>query len=140
MTAPKRWTRRAFLGALSSLMLVPFVDIPMAGLQLPGGDDGEGRLAERLAALVDPESARVVGHAYLRAHSDRLAPGELLRSLRSRLPPDPLRGSRDRSLFAFEHEVGRAVREDFANGNTVQVNGWVLARTEVEICALICSR
>jgi len=30
----------------------------------------------------------------------------------------------------------RAVRDDFARGRTVQLEGWILSRTEAEICAL----
>lgn len=41
----------------------------------------------------------------------------------------------DKLHLAFQ----KAVQDDFARGRCVSVSGWVLARTEVELCALAAS-
>ena len=36
-----------------------------------------------------------------------------------------------------DHDVGAQIRSDFARGRTVEVNGWILSRTEARLYALI---
>jgi hypothetical protein len=36
--------------------------------------------------------------------------------------------------------IVRAVRRDFEEGRSVQVEGWILSRTEAELCALTLLR
>lgn len=37
-------------------------------------------------------------------------------------------------------DVGEAIRADFAAGRTVPLDGWVLSRTEAELCARVALR
>jgi hypothetical protein len=39
-------------------------------------------------------------------------------------------------LAATLHRLDARVRGEFASGTTVQLNGWVLSRTEARLCAL----
>ena len=78
------------------------------------------------------ESIRAVGEAYLRSlgrdttrESVVVAARGALRLIdRSRDQPGAIRA------------LVRAVREDFERGRSVQLEGWILSRTEAEICAL----
>jgi hypothetical protein len=95
------------------------------------------RLGNRLVKIFahDPQAARAVGHAYLREAPQEYNVGiiteMILRSgtaLTQRL--DALS---EKDLIA---KLRNLITEDFTNGNTVQVEGWVLSRTEARLCAL----
>jgi hypothetical protein len=45
-------------------------------------------------------------------------------------------GERDPATLRHSIDASPGVQDDFANGRTVIVNGWVLARTEARQCAL----
>jgi hypothetical protein len=78
------------------------------------------------------DAVRAVGEAYLRQlghdtarESVVAAAGGALKAIdRSRDQPGAIRA------------LVRAVREDFERGRSVQLEGWILSRTEAEICAL----
>lgn len=89
-----------------------------------------GALAPRATLWSSGRTERAaarVGRAYLRRHPEEARTAELRRHLRE-LPLDAPRelGSRARTR----------IREDFACGQVVQVEGWLLSRTEVRLCAL----
>ena len=76
-------------------------------------------------------AVRAVGEAYLRQlgrdttrESIVVVTRGALDAIGSRHEPDAIRA------------LVRAVREDFERGRTVQLEGWILSRTEAEICAL----
>lgn len=91
-----------------------------------------------LAGLVsDRRGVRRIGFAYLRDHpleadTDRLVSGlfpdpwacRLVKQNHSR--PDELR-----------RYLKRRIREDFEAGATVNLEGWILSRTECRVCALV---
>lgn len=93
--------------------------------------------AQHLAGLYrNPESAAVVGRAYLRA-----APGEkdldaLVRRVAAALgvTPDEIRRTDRRELAA---RFRSRQRSDFAEGNIVYVRQWMLSRTEARLAALV---
>lgn len=70
---------------------------------------------------------------------------ELGRRYRSQVPAE---GSQDALIAALRADLGSAppaatekaveqqVREDFARGHIIRLNGWVLSRTEARQCAL----
>jgi hypothetical protein len=78
------------------------------------------------------DAVRAIGEAYLQQigrGQDResvlaAARGALDVIDRSRDQPGAIRG------------LVRAVRDDFERGRAVQVDGWILSRTEAELCAL----
>jgi hypothetical protein len=88
-----------------------------------------------LAAFSRPESAAAVGRAYLSGHPAdadeiRLA-ADLADALRSR-GCDPLTAPPARLRAAIADQI----RADFASGQVVSVEGWVLSRSEARLCAL----
>jgi len=84
-----------------------------------------------MALLHHHHSAGEVGRAYLAIAPDEADPAILLRLL----------GADDPNLVALDTEALRRnirdrQRDDFAEGRTVVVRGWILSRTEVRLCAL----
>jgi hypothetical protein len=135
MTLPPTMRRRTFLlGAAGvgvslvwgSARLWPFAQAPLS-------------TGERLAGLLGHESARVIGREYLRLVPSEASADLVTARLVERLPG----GSRavaaagDDRLLEL---VLRATVEDFESLRTVELHGWVLARTEARLCALAALR
>jgi hypothetical protein len=90
-------------------------------------------VASRLVALLrHPESAVVIGTAYLRLAADERRPDRLARAIESRCGGRVLDGDRD----ARRRCLSEGVRRDFAEGRVVRIDGWLLSVTEARLCAL----
>ena len=77
-------------------------------------------------------AVRAIGEAYLRQLGHEPNRESILAAARGALAfIDRARDER-RAIRALV----RAVREDFERGRAVQVEGWILSRTEAEICTL----
>jgi hypothetical protein len=135
MTAPRKIGRRTFLlgaaGAGASLVWGSARFWPFPGTPLPAG--------ERLAGLLGHESARVIGRDYLRLVPAEASAAVLTARVVERLPGglravDAAGDGRLRELL-----LGAAL-EDFEGLRTVELHGWVLARTEARLCALAALR
>lgn len=83
-----------------------------------------------LQALSHRASAARVGQAYLGAYPEEAELERLVRQLESALASPP------RSRRALRERLGATVRQDFADGRTVRVQGWVLSRTEARLCGV----
>lgn len=130
-------TRRTTLiagGIMAALGLSPAVPAASAA------DDIIRAKAKSLGAVLGShESALAVGRAYLAAHPDEANLPRLLGAIEAAagigddaaLPLPPQRHA------ATAQAVALAVREDFLERRTVKIDGWVLARTEARLCALI---
>lgn len=82
-----------------------------------------------LSLLPDRNAAAKLGASWMeQAQKD---PGEIVASLQQRL-----RWSTDTSETTFRHNLANAISDDFRSGAVVKVEGWQLARTQVELCAL----
>lgn len=109
----------------------------LAGLAAPFGATPARAEAVLAAVFRQPGSARVVGRAVLAAHPHLADPGLLVEALTRRHPHlDELLRRDDRAALA--QALGRAVRDDFAHGRTLLVEGWLLSKSEAELCALAC--
>ena len=90
----------------------------------------------KLRSLVsDPVGAHCIGQIYLSQASAESDPAHLASLILSSLKltsQDSLRLQRR----ALSKLFGAEVRADFAAGRTVALNGWILSRTEVRVCAL----
>jgi hypothetical protein len=94
---------------------------------------------EKLIRLLGaPRSAEAIGQAYLTAQGNA---GPTLATLWSgvvgalRLDATALqRGESD----ALKRRLQARIRQDFAERNVVEVDGWILSRVETEICAIAC--
>ena len=134
MTAPRIRRRTFLLGAvgagvsliLGSARLWHFAQTPLSA-------------GERLAGLLDGESARVIGREYLRLVPAEASPASLAARVVERLPG----GSRAVNAASDDrlHELLLgATLEDFQRLRTVELRGWVLAQTEARLCALAALR
>jgi hypothetical protein len=96
--------------------------------------------SERLAGLLrNEEGACTIGRAYLRAVPAEASSAVLTARVAERVPGgltavDAISDDRLRVLLV------EASAEDFRDLRTVEVQGWVLARTEARLCALAAMR
>jgi hypothetical protein len=92
------------------------------------------RAATTTASYFGDQAAavRTVGEAYLRQLGRDASRESVLATARGAL------GAIDRARdpSGAIRALIRAVREDFERGRSVQLEGWVLSRTEAEICVL----
>ncbi len=91
----------------------------------------EDLLLELLRVVAVPDPVHV-GEAHLRATPQlREQPQSLLDSVFADLPPagDP--------LPELAAALRQRARQQFETGDTMRVGGWILARTEVELCTLV---
>lgn len=109
------------------LFLVPGLALGTALAGMPGeaADDLRGLLV-RLTP--DVATARRLGRAYLAS----LASDAGLRAMLARLE-----AARPQDVAALRDVAAGLARADLARGEVVVVEGWVLARAEAEILALI---
>ena len=128
-----RYTRRfVFLsiGCASGLSLMP---LHVKALALGATTD---ELAGRLRTFFyDREAARRLGHLYIRQVPTEDDPRILARlAVASAEAPQVDGISLDRA--SLHQRLDAQVRDDFASGTTIALDGWVLSRTEARLCAL----
>jgi len=125
--------RRTFLARLLAAGGVAALARPgraLAGIGgIPGGD-ALGRVVRV------PESARVVGRAYLRREPAEANAARLRERILADLglDADAAAASADREL---RERLRHRVRADFAAGRIVKLDGWILSLTEVRLSALV---
>ncbi|MDB5409507.1 MAG: hypothetical protein JWL84_4419 [Rhodospirillales bacterium] len=121
--------RRSLLFAVAGWGLSPVTALA----RLPRVVDPDARLLARLVAFFgEPESAAVLGAAYLRQ-----APGEATpESLVAGLFPGVTSSALERwSDAALRSALAQRLAEDFAQSRTVILRGWVLSRSEARLFA-----
>jgi hypothetical protein len=121
-------TRRRLLigaaGLLGALAAGPSVLVPLIE-RLAAAD-----AAALLRGLIrHREGAIQLGRSYLSAHPSEASRAALVRQLAGPIAP----ASSERAARG----VGTRIREDYAIGHTVVVEGWVLSRTEARLYALV---
>ncbi len=124
--------RRKFLVSTIAVALFPWLaKPPLTACEPRGPREAAWAEAERclVSLFSDLEAPRVVGGRYL-----ALYPTEADRAA--------LRASLIDSAWMLDQNSLRAwlvhrCTQDFRDGNTVIVDGWVLARTEARACALV---
>jgi hypothetical protein len=115
------FARRTLLAAAAAALLVSF---RRGRAEVP--------LCDRLARLFrHPESARVVGAAYLRLVREEADVEQLAALLEAELG--------EAEGAALERRLAAQQRADFGAGRTVVVEGWILSRTEARVCALLAA-
>lgn len=80
-------------------------------------------------------AAKTIGLRYLR-NTQSEAKADLLAEII--VKRDPILGRRFHTLSSDQliRILRKRIRQDFESGNVVHVDGWVLSRTEVRLCAL----
>ncbi len=110
--------RRRFSHLLASGFLVPWT-------RVIAGDSNSNLELSRL--VPDVEAARIVGRSYLQSH----------RHLNERTLKLDLGLGTSSSADGLEWMLRRRIRDDFYASRTVIVEGWLLARGEAALCALV---
>lgn len=82
-----------------------------------------------------PGAAREIGSRYLQECPDQRNPETLVTRILDSDPDLPRRVEALR-VSDLRARFRRRFAADFATGNTVQIEGWVLSRTESRLCAL----
>ena len=133
-----RIARRNVLLSFLGLMAVPVLGLKNV-LAASSEHAAADHLARQLATLVPhPESARLIGAAYLAATPQEADVMTLIKFLcpdlngsglnaRLQIPP---RARLRRQLAAQR-------RDDFSEGRIVRLKGWIVANTEARLCALV---
>jgi hypothetical protein len=128
-----RYTRRLtlfWLGCASGLSMLPHY----ARAHSP--DLRHDRLTATLRTLVDDQgAARRFGLLYVDQTPVEADPGVLARLILGVAAPGQV-DDFELERRSLRRRLDAKVREDFASGTTVQLDGWVLSRTEARLCAL----
>jgi hypothetical protein len=123
-----RLSRREWLCGFTGLCAVLSFNIASGGANgrnpMAGGEDWLSRMTRELPD--DVIALRQLGESYLVAHPDEADRTQLSRLL----APDGLAVGELAALV-------RNVERDWISHNVTVVNGWVLARTEARLCAMI---
>ncbi len=131
------FTRRNMIRALVSVG-------PLAVLGLGAGYAssrvaGQHGLERMLAGLFsDPSAAERVGQRYLDQHPQAAAPRWLRGQIAERWSPAEMLRARSDPRF-LRRLIARQQASDFENGDVVSFEGWMLSRTELNVCALLAS-
>ena len=91
--------------------------------------------AALLGVLSDPQGVGDIGRAYLNLFPSEANARQLVSLIVERHP-----GAFGPAVSLEEARalLQQAVREDFHEEKTVELNGWVVSRTEARLCALAC--
>ena len=115
--------RRNFIMAMSSTLASLHFSGNASGNQRP---DLNSSTQDQLKAMFnDPDNARDIGRFYLNAYPDHATRAYLEQQIGLGNSLDPVKSFEDKR------------QQDFLVGNTVTMDGWVLAKAEVCVCALL---
>lgn len=131
------YPRREFvlraLAACGTSLFVPTAEAArrwQAGADLRQGAQGAPAAAEYFGRRTD--ATRTVGTAYLRQLGLEATPGSILQAARGAAKTIERASSQEKAIEALVRDVQRDFREE----RSVQVEGWILSRTEAELCLL----
>jgi len=123
------YPRREFLLRALAACGTPFL-MPLAsveGLQKPqAGTAAAGYFGGRT------DAARVIGEAYVRQLGLDTSAESIRKASLGALEVIERASSQQNAIRA----LSLAVRRDFQQGRSVQLEGWIVSRTEAELCAL----
>jgi len=100
---------------------------------VPPAADAAGRLRALVPAA---DSARLIGRAYLAGYPDESGDDATLARLILADPGGDPRVPLPSDTQRLRETIAARVREDFRQGRTARVEGWILSRTEARLCAL----
>lgn len=135
----KGYPRREFilraLAACGTSFFVPTAVDAAASSWQAGADAGQGARGAQAAAGFfggGTDAARTVGTAYLRQLGLDPSPGSILQTARNTARTIERASSQEKAIAALVRDVQRDFREE----KSVQIEGWILSRTEAELCVL----
>jgi len=122
---PRREFLLRALAACGTPFLMPLA--PVEGLQKPqAGTAAAGYFGGQT------EAARAIGEAYLRQLGLDTSAESIRKASLGALEVIQRASSQQNAIRA----LGLAVRRDFQQGRSVQLEGWIVSRTEAELCGL----
>jgi hypothetical protein len=124
--------RRGFLK--SALAMAGALGTPEAPLWEGRGHPDPGTRLSRLIGA--RESARAIGTAYLKVTPGEQASGALSDALTRNLA-DGREALSALDDAALRLALSIQVRRDFETSDVIELEGWVLSRTEARLCALV---
>ena len=120
----QQFSRRRFLLAAATLAV---------GLAVGGKRSWDHLAGARLGRILgEREAARAIGRAWLATNPQEGKRRRLIRELLADLGF----GARFAGSDELRRRVAERVRFDYGAGHVAQVEGWVLSRTELRLCAL----
>lgn len=127
-------SRRKFLLNSSALALVALFPLGSGFYsQVPYPKDNyDVFLSALIKFFPDTKSTLVIGGEYLKVLGDDLQLGDLLLELPSTLTQ--FKSSDQDRLFV---QMNEHIRMDFKEQNVISMHGWILAKTELILCALL---
>ena len=130
------------IGRRRTLMLLAWASsLPLllrSSDSLPAEEAAASRAGQLRALIREPVLARMLGRAYRAQYPEEAETATLTRLLWLDLGLSDVPGlqvsapSREQLWAALETRV----RAQFGGGDSVQIQGWMLARTEARLCAL----
>ncbi len=130
-------TRRKFLCGFGGVALVS-VSSKYANSHYQHLDQNHRDVLSVLDDLVvQPECARVIGKQYLHQYPHEADVATLI-GLILQNSPRPLSNDYDGAGMTSVSQISRNIRNDFAVGQIVVVDGWYLSKTEARICSIYC--
>ena len=132
------YPRREFvlraLAACGTSFLVPTAVEAAARSWPAGADAGQSAQGAQAAEYFGghTDAARTVGTAYLRQLGLQPTPQSILKAARGAAKTIERASSQETAIKALVRDVQRDFREE----RSVQVEGWILSRTEAELCLL----
>ena len=133
------YPRREFvlraLAACGTSFFVPTTVDAAARSSLAGAGVGQDARGAQAAAEYfggGMDAARTVGTVYLRQLGLEPTPESILRAARGAAKTIERASSQEKAIAALVRDVQRDFREE----RSVQVEGWIFSRTEVELCVL----
>jgi hypothetical protein len=121
---PRREFLLRALAACGTPLLMPVVSVdaqkPQAGAAAAAYFSGQ------------TEAARAIGEAYMRQLGLDTSAPSVRKASRNALEIIEKASSQQKAIGTLE----LAVRRDFQKGLSVQLEGWIVSRTEAELCAL----
>ena len=130
MSPERRISRRAFLASLAVVGAGGGL-VLLLRRSRPGDPVAEEAKVALAGIPADPKAARTIGSAYLAAEPGEADEAALVAGL---FGEDGLGEAAPGDL---SERLRSLVRTDFAAGRTVVLGGWVLARSEARMCALV---
>lgn len=120
--------RRAFLQ--QAALLTAAVLIPMLQSCKPGSRS-KAFWPESLRNMIDKAELQAIGLSYVQSHPSEASAEHLIQLLLKECSEGDQANS-----DALKRYFKKKVQEDFSQGRTTLVKGWVLAQTEARQCAL----
>lgn len=93
-----------------------------------------------LTNVCDDNTIRAIGTAYRARNPEEAKLDKLMPMLLGTCGESPDRSHSEADYNRLMQKLDQAVRDDYADGRVVTINGWVLSRTEARQCALYSLR